>query len=95
VNGYSTLEFGAFDTLKEIGLSYGGKEIDKWLQKFDPGEGFKSAWFQGYSSHKSQGGGSASGTEKKSRPQNSSSLNLFQKSGSSKTLLPSAPATSS
>ena len=46
VNDYSTLQFGDFDTIRDIGLRYGGSEIDKWLNSFNPGEGYKYAWHQ-------------------------------------------------
>jgi len=75
VRGHSVLEFGAFTILKQIGLTYGGEEIDKWLQRFDAGEGFKSAWFQ---KSKEQSSGTPSPEKSKRRP--NSSLNLFKNS---------------
>ena len=72
VRDYSTLEFGAFEVLKEIGLKYGGNEIDKWLKRFDPGEGFQSAWLQ---NAKEQLCGPS--PVKGKRRNNNSSLNLF------------------
>jgi hypothetical protein len=83
VGGYSTLEFGAFQTLKEIGLSYGGSEIDKWLKKFDAGEGFRSAWLQSATLPVQSGEGSSTTTAEEGsgrRKNNSSSLNLFKNS---------------
>lgn len=75
VRDYSVLQFGAFSTLKDIGLKFGGVTLDKWLQKFEAGEGFKSVWLQ-KSKEKSIGSSPMANANK--RRNNNSSLNLFK-----------------
>lgn len=39
VNRYSTLDFGFFEEIKQIGLDYGRLSIDSWLQSLPPTKG--------------------------------------------------------